>query len=305
MHIDRWPATGRIAQIALAGAVFLGLGTTRAVAQEEAPAAAEEEEEGNFLDQLPWIREGTAPVGDRAKLDVPEGFRFGESETAQTLLRAMGNMPDGSELALVGPDDLDWFVIYEFSDIGYVEDEDSDDIEPDELLSQLREGTVGENEARAEAGLPTVEILGWAIPPRYDEKSNVLEWATRLRFVEPDGEVSESVNFKTKVLGRKGVMDVVVVCGVDELEVALPAYRDLMTGFQFVEGERYDQFQAGDKIAEYGLAALVVGGATAVAAKAGLFALLLGLLKKGGKLIAVGVAGIGAFFAKMFGRKKG
>ena len=52
-------------------------------------------------------------------------------------------------------------------------------------------------------------------------------------------------------------------------------------------GERYAEFRAGDRVAEYGLAALVLGGAAAVATKSG-------FLKAFGKLIVVGVMGVGA-----------
>jgi len=52
----------------------------------------------------------------------------------------------------------------------------------------------------------------------------------------------------------------------------------------------------GDKVAEYGLTGLIVGGAAAVAAKAGVFKWLW-------KVILAGIVGIGAFFKKLFGKK--
>ena len=275
----------------------------------DTPSAVDEapSEDTSGLDALEWMRQGFGALGGRARLRIPEGYRFGATETAVTLLRAMGNVPDGTELALVGPDDLDWFVIYDFEDIGYVKDDEKDDLDADELLSNFRDMAEQANAIRQERGLPTFRILGWAVPPHYDEASKVLEWATKAEFTDPrDGTTSVSVNYKTKVLGRHGVMNVVVVCGVDELSIALPAYRDMMKGFEFVEGERYAEYKAGDKVATYGLAALMLGGATAVAAKTGLLASLLLLLKKGGKAIVLGamavVAFIGRFFAGLFGR---
>ena len=53
----------------------------------------------------------------------------------------------------------------------------------------------------------------------------------------------------------------------------------------------YSDFRAGDKVAEYGLATLVAGGATAVAAKTGLLAKLW-------KLIAAGIAALIAFLKR-------
>jgi uncharacterized membrane-anchored protein len=59
----------------------------------------------------------------------------------------------------------------------------------------------------------------------------------------------------------------------------------------------------GDKVAEYGLAALVLGGAAAIATKKGLWAVIVGFLVKGWKLVAIAVAAVGASLRKLFGKK--
>jgi uncharacterized membrane-anchored protein len=76
-----------------------------------------------------------------------------------------------------------------------------------------------------------------------------------------------------------------------------------VTGFtEFNPGNRYADFDAKtDKVAEYGLAALVAGG---VAAKLGFFGKLFALLLAFKKLIIVGVAVAGTSLVKLFGRKK-
>lgn len=279
---------------------------------EDAPpptAGAPEEEAEAGLDDLPigWKKEGTAKLGTQAKLDIPEGYRFAKGRDAVQLLTMMGNMPSEDTLGLIGPDDLDWFAIYEFEAEGYIEDASKDDIDADDLLESLRDNADAANEMRRERGISTVVIDGWAVPPTFNEQTKVLEWATLATFTEPDGTSSQSVNFFTKVLGRRGFMDVVLVCGPDELDAALPKYRSLMAGYAFEDGERYDQYVEGDKIAEYGLAALVVGGAAAVGAKMGLFAIFGKFIAKMGKLVIVAVVAIGAgianLFKKLFGRK--
>jgi uncharacterized membrane-anchored protein len=52
----------------------------------------------------------------------------------------------------------------------------------------------------------------------------------------------------------------------------LPQFNTGLSGFDFKQGQRYTEFHQGDKMATYGLPALVVGGAAAVATKAGVFA---------------------------------
>jgi uncharacterized membrane-anchored protein len=66
--------------------------------------------------------------------------------------------------------------------------------------------------------------------------------------------------------------------------------------FHYVDGERYAEYKPGDKVAEYGLAALV-GGAAPVAVKSGAAKWLWKLL------VAVGIVAIGGIKA-LFGRKK-
>lgn len=101
------------------------------------------------------------------------------------------------------------------------------------------------------------------------------------------------VNYKTKLLGRRGVMDVVLVCDEEEMPTIIPEYQKLLAGYSFKKEESYAAFSSGDKIAEYGLTGLIVGGGLLVAAKSGLLAKLW-------KPILVGLLAIGAFLKRIF-----
>ncbi|PYP38174.1 MAG: hypothetical protein DMD46_03025 [Gemmatimonadetes bacterium] len=69
---------------------------------------------------------------------------------------------------------------------------------------------------------------------------------------------------------------------------------------EFNGGHRYADFIPGtDKVAEYGIAALIAGS---LAAKAGVFKLLLGALLALKKLIVVAAVGVAAFLRKLFRR---
>ncbi len=76
----------------------------------------------------------------------------------------------------------------------------------------------------------------------------------------------------------------------------------LLGGYQFVEGKRYAEFREGDKLAGYGLTALIAGGAGAAAVKLGLFK----VLAKAWKLVVVGFLAVLAFLKRLvsglFGR---
>jgi uncharacterized membrane-anchored protein len=95
-------------------------------------------------------------------------------------------------------------------------------------------------------------------------------------------------------------MEVVLVVQPDQLAETLPTFRNLLTGYSFQTGETYAEYRPGDRIAKYGLGALVLGGAAVGAAKLGLFAWLAVFLKKGWKLVVVAFAAVASFFKKMF-----
>ena len=80
----------------------------------------------------------------------------------------------------------------------------------------------------------------------------------------------------------------------------------MLEGFDYKAGNKYSEYKKGDKVAKYGIAALVVGGGAAVAAKTGLFAVFFKFLAKGGKAVWIGIvavfAGIWAGIRRLFGR---
>jgi uncharacterized membrane-anchored protein len=88
-------------------------------------------------------------------------------------------------------------------------------------------------------------------------------------------------------------MDVVLVCDEEDMPTIIPEYQKLLTGYSFKKEESYAAFSKGDKIAEYGLTGLIVGGGLLVAAKSGLLAKLW-------KPILIGLLAIGAFLKRIF-----
>jgi len=242
-----------------------------------------------------WVEgPGEGPLGERARVTVPLGFSFTGAKGAQAVLEAMENPTSGNELGLLAYDSdvagQSWFVVFEFSESGYVKDEDRDELESDALMATMKEGNEHGNELRKQRGWEAIELVGWKREPFYDPRTNNLTWATLAR----SASGGESVNWSVRVLGRQGVMNIDLVLGPELLDAALPEFEKVIDSFQYEDGQRYAQFTAGDKIAEYGLAALVVGGGAAIAAKTGLFAKLF-------KFAVPILLAIGAFGKRIWG----
>jgi len=266
-------------------------------------ATAEQIEFENFLASLDWQDTGQGELDEWATIDIPMGFRFLNGEDTDTLLQAFGNLPDTYQ-GMISVPDVDWFVLFQFEDSGYVKDDEKDELDADELLEALQSGDEISNEYRVQQGIEPLYTEGWAVEPRYNEFTNNLEWGIILRS-ESGGK---SVNYKTKLLGREGIMNVTLVCDPAALESILPTYQDILTGHSYKSGKSYAEYRDGDKVASYGLSALIAGGALYGAAKLGILAKLLLFFKKGFKIIIIGLIAIGValkkFFAGLAGRQK-
>lgn len=266
-----------------------------AAAPEKAEAAAPEEGKRTIFDLAKWTK-GPAKVelGKYANLQVLEGYMFTDGDGARKVLEAMGNIPGGDELGFLIQTNADWFVVFEFSDVGYVKDDDKDKLNADKLLTTIKQGTERSNKTREKMGIPTMKIIGWEVPPTYNTETHNLEWAIR---GESEGE--PVVNYNTRILGRSGVMEALLVIDPAELKETLPTFQTVLKGYSYKGGETYAEYRQGDKLAKYGLAALVTGGAAAVAVKTGLMASIILFFKKGAKLIIIAVVAVAAFVKKL------
>jgi uncharacterized membrane-anchored protein len=239
-----------------------------------------------------------------ATLHLGGSYRYLDPANAEKVLVAWGNPPGQQTQGAIVPGDVDpftqegWAVFLTYDDEGHVDDSDAAEIDYDELLEDMQEGTEDANPGRKKAGYPEVHLVGWAEPPRYDASAKKLFWAQHLR----GSSGQNSLNYDVRVLGREGVLSMNAVAGMDQLEKVRQDMRPLIEVAEFNEGYRYAEFNKGtDRMAEYGLGALIAGG---VAAKLGLFGKLFAILLALKKFIIIGVIAIGGLIAKMFGKKK-
>ncbi|WP_157220058.1 DUF2167 domain-containing protein [Flavisphingomonas formosensis] len=247
------------------------------------------------MSKLAWIK-GPAhqPVTGRATIDVPAHMLYLDSSGTRRFLELTGNLP-GDDLYTIAAPDLSWFAIFGFENSGYVKDDEK--IDPDALLKTLRDNQEAGNEERKKQGLDALTLEGWSAPPHYDRTTHNLEWGMKL--LSSDGE---NVNYTTRLLGRHGVMSATLVTDPREADKNMAAFRVALAGFHYVPDERYEAYKDGDKVAEYGLAALITGGAAAAAVKAGAAKGILALLAAFGKYILIGFAAAAAAFRRFFGR---
>ncbi|HKF47124.1 MAG TPA: DUF2167 domain-containing protein [Terracidiphilus sp.] len=250
----------------------------------------------------------TAQVGDIATIDVPKDFLFADGDGARKAMEMMQNPTDGQEVGFITPksDKETWYIIFEFDPVGYVKDDDRASLDDDAILKSIQDGTEEANKTRKEKGWAPIHITGWHTQPYYDQVTNNLTWA--VDGAQDKGE-NPNVNYSVRILGRRGTMNVDLVLDPNDLAAVEPQFKSIMTTFRFTAGSRYADFTEGDKLAGYGLTALIAGGAGAVAAKTGLLAKLWKLIVAAfaalWKLIVVIFAAIGTFFKRLWAKVTG
>ena len=294
---------------AVLAAIALGTLAGVAGAQEETDSA----KSVRLFQSIKWQEAGTTgKLGDVGTLTVPDGCRFTESEGAHTFMIVSENTPSGQEVGALycgtaeegNPEEIHhWFVTYDYDPSGYVKDDEKSSLDAAKMLATLREGQSEANKERRRRGWDELTLDGWIHEPYYDEKTHNLTWA--MRVVSPN---DTSVNHSVRLLGRGGVLKVDLVSGPATFERALPAFNGLVASTNFVPGQKYAEWRTGDKVAEYGLTALVAGGAGAAAMKLGLFGklwkVLASIFVAAWKAIAVAAAAIATKFKSWFGKKE-
>ncbi len=265
--------------------------------------ALAQSDEGSMSDEekmwrsIRWVEAGSdVPLGSEAHVMVPEGYIFTGRQGTQTLMKLYGNLLTEWEQGYIEPLDENemWFLVFEYENSGHVKDDEADDLDADAIMKSFKDSDDASNEERKRLGYPDLNTKGWLVPPYYNDQTHNLEWALLL---ESGGE--EVVNYNIRLLGREGIMHVTVVTGVEEFEDVRQQVPTILEGFAFNPGRTYAEYQEGDKLADYGLMALLGAGAAGAA---------IGIFAKYGKVIIAAIVAAGAsvlaFIRKLFGRKK-
>ncbi|HEX9392653.1 MAG TPA: DUF2167 domain-containing protein [Usitatibacteraceae bacterium] len=288
-------------------AVGLGLLTATVFAQDK--PTPESQVQAAFEAARSVAQKGPVEVKliDQAKLKLPEGYVYIPGAQAQAILKAMGNRVGKEVIGMIfpnGDDNANWFMVASYEDSGYIKDDDAKDWNADDLLKSIKAGTDSANEDRRERGIPESEIIGWVEKPTYDAANRRLVWSLASKTKGAPANAEQTINYNTYALGRKGYISMNLVTDLSTVENEKPIARKMLAALDFDEGKRYADFNSStDKVAEYGLAALVAGVA---AKKLGLFAVIAAFFLKFAKvaILAGGalLVGIGKWWKARTGK---
>jgi uncharacterized membrane-anchored protein len=234
----------------------------------------------------------------KASMLVPKGFRYLDKEQANYVLTDLwGNPKSEGLLGMLVPENVGildsnaWIFTVSYDEMGYVKDEDANDINYDDLLKEQQDATIEGNAERIKNNYDPITLVGWASPPYYDSNKKVLHWAKELKF----GDLTtHTLNYNMRILGRKGIFLINAVADMRELPLIKRNVNAILSSVTFDEGSKYSDFNPElDEVAAYTVGGLVAGK---VLAKAGFFV----VLAKFWKFILFGLIAFGGFIMKFF-----
>ena len=237
----------------------------------------------------------------KAKISLKDGFQYLDRAGAKTLLVDIWHNPPQAAAQVIGVivpkefhplGDVSWAVTIESASDGYVKDDEFDSMDFNSVLKDMKEGSKAASKERVAAGYGKMELADWATAPHYDKSQHKLFWAKKYDVDGPE----QSLNYDIRVLGRAGHLELSLISEMSQFKEIESQVPTILSMVDFTDGNRYADYRSGDKVAEYGIAALITGG---VLAKTGLLKGLLLFLAKGWKLVLVGVVGIGAFIKRI------
>ncbi|UKS26828.1 DUF2167 domain-containing protein [Paenibacillus sp. HWE-109] len=250
-----------------------------------------------------WIEGGKiVDLGPIAAIDLGPEFVFLDAENTKKMSKENHESVTGNEMGSIFPKNADqtWTVILEYEKSGHIKDDEKTKIDAKDLLNSYKKGTEAANKERQEG--QRIHVKGWDIEPFYDEKTHGLTWS----LLAEDDNKATFLNYNTRILTREGNISVILVSDPAHREADKKVLAEkLLPKLTMKPGEKYEDFNpAKDKMSEYGLSALILGGAgLAVAKKVGFIALILVFLKKFAVLIVIALGAVWTFIKKRFQRR--
>ncbi len=267
--------------------------------RSSAKPAATEQERDNQIRALVWKDGGAHPLSrskSTIKLDSPYQILIGKDAIVYLENTNGTEQPTDIEAIITHPE-IDAITVYRSINEGYVKFDDWGDVDSDQMLKDIKEGNEEANKERAKFGVSPLHVTGWKQRPTLNKEQKIVQWQ-----IEAQSGEDHIVNAVVLVFGRFGYEKLIWAGDAkDNPDILLNAAR---SGFSFDQGASYADFRDGDKVAEYGVAALVASAVGAkVLAKFGFLAAAALLFKKAWVVVLIIPAMIWRGVKKLFARR--
>jgi uncharacterized membrane-anchored protein len=195
-----------------------------------------------------WISGPQAlSVGNYADIQVPLGYRWVDGQAARAVLESQNNPVPDDLIGVIAPDSGKWWAVVEFAPDGYLKD-------AKEFSSAVavKYAETALNNQRAKQGLSSITSLDWQSKPVYDAQAHTLTWSLQVETAS-----SKALDERLVMLGRHGILQITAIQTYPFTDA--PFLKGLASDVAFKDGERYTDYQSGDKIASIGMEELITG----------------------------------------------
>ncbi len=167
----------------------------------------------------------------------------------------MGNPATPGLVGILSMESGTWWAVLEYHDLGYVKNVDDKKADLDAILRAEQSKNVSTDGTR-------VSSVEWQVPPAYNAGGHSLEWEFTAQ--TPSGKI---INHTIALLSRHGVLDITTIRPMRNarIEYDQDPLNEMVKNITFKEGQRYSDYQAGDKLATIDIERLVVGDESPVA----------------------------------------
>jgi uncharacterized membrane-anchored protein len=202
------------------------------------------------VDPLKYVNWISGPqkitLGDVADINIPQGYRFTDVHGARMILVSLNNPIPDELVGILVPNSGKWMALLQYSPRGYVKNPNVTQVNTTAVLKKALD-QINEKEGKS-----SVAFLGWQSQPVYDAQNHMLEWS--LQVGTPSSV--KVLNQTAVLMGRHGILEMTVAQPSSVTGVPID---QLISNISFKDGERYADYQKGDKTAEIGLAELISG----------------------------------------------
>jgi MYXO-CTERM domain-containing protein len=207
------------------------------------------------LKQINWISgPQSVNIGNIADINVPQGYRLtADAQGARFVLDTLNTAVPDDVVGVLVPDSGKGCVLLEYSPKGYVNDAAMAQLNAKSVLKSVKKEIPTQENGQA------VTAMDWNMAPVYDSQARSLSWSLQVQTAS-----SKTQNQGEVLLGRHGYIEMTAVESYPL--AAAPDLKQLAANISFKPGERYSDYQSGDKLAEIGLAEVISGGKPANAA---------------------------------------
>lgn len=185
-------------------------------------------------------------IGSYANVNIPSGYRFADGNGARIILESENNPVPNDLIGIIAANSGKWCAVMEYSPKGYVKNPDTGQLNTTAVLKDVQKQFQSGDSGTA------ITALNWNSQPAYDPLNHSLAWSLQVQ--TPSSKV---LNETSVLLGRHGILEVTDARAYPL--AAGPSLTEIMPNIAFPKGERYSDYQAGDKVSEIGLSELITG----------------------------------------------